>query len=176
MKLFQFPLAFSAIFCTFIVHAVPVDVSWSDPHKFRDLSSVTEKKSSFQHRFFKEINKHLNELSTRLPHGYKLSIDVTQVDLAGRIDFVHGQRIRVIKDMYYPNMAFTYRLHDNSGKLMLSSSEQIKGKAFLANATPRSSVFDSFPYEKRMLTNWYKKEFAAILKESSQNKDSFNAH
>ncbi|NMP31775.1 DUF3016 domain-containing protein [Thalassotalea sp. M1531] len=144
------------------VNAMPVDISWSDADKYRDLRSVTETRASFQQRFYKEISKHLNELSQSLPHDYKMSIDVTNVDLAGRIQLVKGQQIRVVKDMYYPNMAFKYKLLDKSGQLVASEDVQVKGTNFLLNSNSRMRN-EAFPHEKKMLTEWFKKEFTQVI-------------
>ncbi|WP_448214200.1 DUF3016 domain-containing protein [Colwellia sp. MEBiC06753] len=139
------------------VMAQPVEISWSNPDKYRDLRSVVETKTKIQHRFFKEINQHMNKLSEQLPHGYKLTMDVTQVDLAGKIEFVNSQQIRVVKDIFYPNMAFSYQLADESGTILFKDDAQIKGKNFLMNSRQYSS-FEQFPHEKKMLTEWFNKE------------------
>ena len=139
------------------VFANPVNISWSDPSEYRDLRSTIETKEKLQHRFFKEINAHMNDLSQQLPAGYKLSLDVYQVDLAGRIETVHSQRIRVVKDMYYPNMAFNFKLVDKSGQLVLTDKAKIKGRNFLLNTSMRS-INESFKYEKKMLSDWFEKD------------------
>lgn len=163
MRAGQLMLIFALVPFSFSSYAMPVDISWSNADKYRDLRSVVEKKTAFQHRFFKAIHGHLNELSTNLPHGYKLSVDVTQVDLAGRIELVNGQQVRVVKDIHYPNMSLSYKLSDAKGEVVQANKAQIRGKSFLMHRKSSDS-YESFPYEKRMLTRWYQKEFATIVK------------
>ncbi|MFD2167655.1 DUF3016 domain-containing protein [Thalassotalea euphylliae] len=158
----QLTIAFVvAAFLSPISYASIVDISWSNADKYRDLKSVTETKAKIQKRFFKEIHAHLNELGTSLPHKFTLSIDVTQVDLAGRIDMVNGQQIRIVRDMYYPNMILTYRLKDAEGKVIQSQESKLKGRNFLRQANRLDD--DAFKHEKYMITDWFEKEFATVI-------------
>lgn len=165
-KLLAISLILPSLLITFASAAsMPVEVSWSNVDKYRDLRAVNEVKSKFQQRFFKEMGKHLNELAEQLPSGYKLTLDVDNVDLAGHITFVRGQEIRVIKDMYYPNISFNYTLTDDKGQVVDQKATKAKGKAFMMNASTQLG-HRSFPYEKNLFSHWFNKELMANLEQS----------
>ncbi|WP_448553648.1 DUF3016 domain-containing protein [Thalassotalea montiporae] len=152
-------LSFSSL--AFSAQPNKVEVNWTNAEKYRDLRSTTETKRNFQQRFFKEISAYLKELSQSLPKGYQLNMDVTQVDLAGRITFVRGQQVRIIKDIDYPNMAFSYQLKNASGQIIAEQQAQVKGKAFLAGSQHQSHRMKPFAYEKQMLEDWFDKEIVS---------------
>ncbi|MAG75300.1 MAG: hypothetical protein CL811_00960 [Colwelliaceae bacterium] len=169
-RLLAISLILPSLLITFASSAsMPVEVSWSNVEKYRDLRAANEAKSKFQQRFFKEMSNHLNKLAEQLPHGYKLTMDVDNVDLAGRITFVNGQEIRVIKDMFYPNMSFSYTLTDDKGQVLDKRETKAKGKAFMMNTNSQLG-HRSFPYEKNLLSHWFNKELLANLKESDIEK------
>ena len=153
-------IAFLLCLCSQNAWASPVEISWSNPDKYRDLRAVNETKTAIRYRFFKEISHYMNELSQDLPHGYQLMMDVSQVDLAGNIEFVHGQQVRVVKDMFYPNMAFRYQLKNSQGQVVLADDVHIKGKNFLLS-TKRRVGSEPFLYEKKMIADWFNR---AVLK------------
>ncbi|REL28383.1 DUF3016 domain-containing protein [Thalassotalea euphylliae] len=134
-----------------------VEINWTNAEHYRDLRSTTETKQATQRRFFKEMGEYLNHLSTQLPDGYKLALEVTQVDLAGRIRFVNGQQVRIVKDIDYPNMAFSYRLTAPNGQLIKAETAQVKGKRFLLGAQHQPHKLKPFAYEKKMIEAWFDK-------------------
>ena len=135
-----------------------VEINWTNADKYRDLRSTTETKQVIQRRFFKEMGEYLNQLSKQLPDGYKLVLKVTQVDLAGRIRFVNGQQVRIVKDIYYPNMTFSYKLTAPNGQLISAEEAQVKGKSFLLGSQHLPHKLKPFAYEKKMMENWFDKK------------------
>ena len=135
-----------------------VEINWTNADKYRDLRSTTETKQAIQRRFFKEMGEYLSQLSRQLPDGYKLALEVTQVDLAGRIRFVNGQQVRIVKDIYYPNMAFSYKLTAPNGQLISAEKAQVKGKNFLLGSQYQPHKLKPFVYEKKMMENWFDKK------------------
>jgi len=159
MKL-TFSTVFLAIVMTAQVQAGEVKVTWQEPEKFTDIRPGNESKSGFQARMIKELDLIFADLAKKLPDAYQWDVTVTDVDLAGDVrPFFRNtvDDIRVIKDLYWPRMTFSFDLKDEKGKSVASGTENVKDMNFLMRsglATGNSS----FRYEEQMLRDWFAKQ------------------
>lgn len=137
-----------------------VKVTWQEPEKFTDIRPGNESKSGFQARMIKELDQIFADMAKKLPDAYQWDVTVTDVDLAGDVrPFFRNtvDDIRVIKDLYWPRMTFSFNLKDEKGKSIASGTENIKDMNFLMRsglATGNSS----FRYEEQMLRDWFAKQ------------------
>ena len=104
------------------------------------------------------VREHLVELGERyLPLGQTLTIEILDIDLAGEFEWWHTQYdIRFLRNVTSPRMQIRYVLEEN-GRIIGQAEEWISDTAYLMMASPsRSGVM---PYEKRMMTRWFRSRF-----------------
>jgi len=145
-----------------VAYAATSEVTWTDYKKYRDIDPGNEGRKRFRERTFKNLEKHFTKLADKLPEGQVLKIDVTDVDLAGDTNAAGIHRTRIIKQIYMPRMNFSYELLDANGKVIQSDKVVIKDMNFMSgsNLKYRSK---SLGYEKKMLDDWFKDTFNAII-------------
>lgn len=149
-----------AVAMTGQVQAGEVKVAWQEPEKFTDIRPGNEFRSDFQARMIKEFDSIFADLAKKLPDGYQWDVTVTDVDLAGDVrPFFRSSvnEIRVIKDLYWPRMTFSFELKDGQGKSVVSGTENLKDMNFLMHSNLAGSN-NSFRYEEQMLRDWFKKQ------------------
>ena len=153
-------IAISTVSAT--VSAAQVEVKWTNPDKYRDIYAGDENRKVFRERLFKSLDKHFAKLASKLPEKQVLKIDVKDVDLAGDVSFGSINRIRIVKDIYFPRFKFSYQLIDEKGKVIKSGKENLKDMNSLHTNNLRYKN-ESFGYEKRMIENWFNKTFKTRL-------------
>lgn len=139
---------------TYNVYAGTVDVTWTDHEKYRDIRPGNESRKHFRENIFKDFEKHFAQLAEKLPEGQVLKINVTDVDLAG--DTLAGgiNRIRIVKDIYFPRINFTYQLVSADGTEIDAAQVSLKDMNFMASSRLRYR-HESLGYEKKMLDDWF---------------------
>jgi len=136
--------------------AATSEVVWKDSDNYRDVKQANGADKPFKKRVFKSLEEHFSSLATKLPADHKLQIEVTNVDLAGSVQYVKTQELRVVKDVYIPRINLSYTLVDGSGKVVKSADVKIKDMSFMNQAKLNRDFLD---YEKSMLTEWFSKTF-----------------
>lgn len=142
-----------------IVQAAQVEVQWSNPDKYTDIDPGQEHRQRFKDRTFKEFEKHFAKLAESLPENQKLLFDITNVDLAGDVNFGSMQRIRIVKSIFFPRMEFSYQLLNADNTVIKSEAVALKDMGFL-NHTRLKYNHQFLSYEKELLDDWFKKTFA----------------
>ncbi len=133
------------------------EVKWINPDDYRDVDAGEGHRAKFKKRVFADFEKHFAKLAEKLPEGQILIIDVTDVDLAGDVN-QSMRRIRVVKDIFFPRIEFTYQVQD-ANKMEISTGEvNLKDMNFLMGSQLRYKN-DSLGYEKKMLDEWFEKTF-----------------
>ena len=158
-KILSLTILIASMSISSISHAGKVEVTWTAPEKYRDIRAGEENRKRFKARTFNALEKHLAKLSMKLPQEQLLKINVTDVDLAG--DTLHGgiERIRIIKDIYFPRLKFTYQLlNKTDGKVILAEEVNLKDMGFMQRGRLKYKN-QSLSYEKVMLDNWFDKTF-----------------
>ena len=146
--------------------AATTEVTWGDYKKFRDIDSGNEHRKPFRERTFKEFEKHFTKLASTLPEKQMLKVDVTDVDLAGDTRFDSTNQIRVVKDLYFPRLNFSYTLIDEKGQVIQEETIVLKDMNFMqgGNLKYRSKALG---YEKKMLDKWFKDTFSDMPAKSN---------
>ncbi|MBT0585318.1 DUF3016 domain-containing protein [Alteromonas oceanisediminis] len=142
-----------------------VSVTWQSPDDYRDVRPTNQSRTRFQEQTFNRLEAHFAEMAEALPEGQMLEVTVTDVDLAGQVwpsSFVGlgsgAEDVRIIKDIDIPRMSFSYQLKEN-GLVIKESDVDLKDMGFL-HTSLRGSDSETLRYEKRMLDDWFKKEFS----------------
>lgn len=141
------------------LEAAEVEVKWTNPDKYSDIDAGEEHRKHFKERTFKSLEKHFAKLAESLPEGQKLILDVTNVDLAGDVNHAGIKRIRIVKDIFFPRMEFSYQLLNADNTVIKSEDVSIKDMGFLMHNGLRYRS-QSLGYEKEMLDDWFKKTFS----------------
>ena len=139
-------------------------LTWSDPAKFTDIVASNSTDKSYRKSVEKALTAEFTAQVGKLPADQKMSIHVTNVDLAGEVDPIPGRagyRVRVLKDVDYPQISLDYRIADAAGTVVKERQGVVlKDVGFLASASKAASRQD-FYYERHMIKEWFGKEILA---------------
>lgn len=144
-----------------------LNVTWQEPEKFTDIRAANDSRSRFQDRVQRNFEKFFQEIASELPEGYSWQITVTDVDLAGEVDYFAtgtGQAIRVIKEINSPAIRFNHLLRDQYGEEVVGGEERFRDMGFMSRMSPRGST-PEFEFERVMLQDWFKKELQPKITE-----------
>ncbi len=138
-----------------------VEVSFSDPEKFTDAADGPRGSDHGRDGNLDTIKQHLIERASRvLPEGQRLSVTITDVDLAGEVEPWRtgaAQDIRLIKDIYSPRITLDYRVTDASGAVVKEGSARLSDLSF--NMKLHANRSDARVYEKDLIDDWVRAEF-----------------
>ncbi len=143
--------------------AATVDINWVEPGKYQDIDPGNSHKKRFQKRVFETLENQFRDLAKNLPENYQMKISVTDIDLAGDVQFTNTNRIRIVKDLYFPRMHFSYELLGKEQKSLKTAEVKIKDMRFLQALHSASRRNDFLYYESKMIEDWFNKTFAEYL-------------
>jgi hypothetical protein len=150
------------LFTALAAQAANVEIVWHEPEKYRDIRGGVESQKSFQDRVVAALGSYFEEAAGEtLPADQTLYLTITDVDLAGDVEyffFRFPMGIRVMRDIYFPAIEFSYELRDENGKVLKSGEENIKdmGYSYSGMVYLHNPPFD---YEKRMIDDWFRRNF-----------------
>jgi len=134
-----------------------VKVTYIESDKFADLPFSPWDRENILER----ITEHFNKLGERLPQGQDLTIEVIDIDLAGREYPAprSGRDLRVMKGMAdWPTMDLRYSLTQD-GKVLKEGKAKLSDMSYMQRIN-RASDSDPLRYEKRMIDDWFDKNIA----------------
>ncbi|MFT5635868.1 MAG: hypothetical protein ACI89T_001323 [Cognaticolwellia sp.] len=137
--------------------AAQVEVKWTNPDKYTDVDAGEGHRQHFKDRTFKVLEKHFAKMAEALPEQQKLIFDITNLDLAGDVDF-GAKRIRIVKDIFFPRIEFSYQLINADNTVVKSAEVSLKDMGFLMHSSLRHRN-QTLGYEKDMLDGWFSKTF-----------------
>ncbi len=158
------------VLSTVAVQAGEVKIEWQEPEKFTDIRPANDSRKAYRERVMKKFDGFFAEMATQLPEGYKWDVTVTDVDLAGDVDYFAGgagNALRIVKDIYSPAIRFTHVLRDKHGEEVVSSEERLRDMSFMHNLRSTNQN-EEFQYEKQMLQSWFKKELQPKVEQYAQ--------
>ena len=138
--------------------AAAVEVTWSNPDKYSDVDAGEEHRQHFKDRTFKAFEKHFINMAALLPETQKLVFDMTDIDLAGDVNFGGMKRVRIIKDIFFPSMSFSYQLLNADNSVVKSGDVALKDMGFMMHSGLKYRD-RALGYEKEMFDDWFKKTF-----------------
>lgn len=138
-----------------VAYAATSEVTWTDYEKYRDIRpSSNGGRKQFRENTFKNLEKHFAKLAENLPEGQVFKIEVTDVDLAGDTNAGGINNYRIVKDIYFPRMNFSYQLVNADGSEVVSAEVALKDMNFLMGSSLKYRN-QSLGYEKKMLDDWF---------------------
>lgn len=139
----------------------PVTVELGDfntMHEVRKLNGIQRRDTERQ---IKMLADWLTKAAQKnLAAGQSLHITLTDVDLAGDYEPSTGfdmQHVRVVREMYPPNIDLSWRLTDANGANLDEGAVGLRDMGFLSANSPTTQ--QSLTYEKRMLRKWLSQHF-----------------
>ncbi|MFD2167656.1 DUF3016 domain-containing protein [Thalassotalea euphylliae] len=165
LKLAAIVLALSPLFTVASAQAAEASVEWINPDEYRDVRPANESRKRFQERTFKEFEEFFVELAAKLPEGQKLHVKVTNVDLAGNVEFGRTQQIRIVRQIHFPRFEFEYSLLDADKEVVTAGQEDLKDMNFLHHVNTKVNS-ESLKYEKYMIEKWFNQTFETLIAKS----------
>jgi hypothetical protein len=142
-------------------------VQWNNPEKYTDIRSGDQSAEGMRKSIAKSLGGEFSGLASQLPPGYRLSITVTDLDLAGEVDPVELRQmhqIRVLKDIYFPRMVFDYRLTDPAGDVLLEQSGVVLNDMQYMSSMRTTRSGESFHSERKMIRDWFNERILPNVK------------
>ena len=148
----------------FMTNDGKVNILWQNTNDYTDIEATIGVQSKFEQYLFTQLTQELGKLANKhLTEGQQLDLTVTNVDLAGDVQPTFGASvddIRVVTDLYPPKLDFEYTLSQN-GKVIASGTEKLRNMSYLSDLQPLNN--DTFRYEQKLLTEWFKKTIKPLL-------------
>ncbi|MBL8644699.1 MAG: DUF3016 domain-containing protein [Rhodospirillaceae bacterium] len=139
-----------------------VKVSFLNPEKYLDAGLYRDYGAKSREATMTELRKHFEKLGAKyLAPGQTLSIDVEDIDLAGRFEpwRADAYDIRFLTDATWPRITLRYKL-EGAGGTVTSGEEVVRNMNYLMLQTRRDSG-ETLHHEKAMLDDWFKSRFVA---------------
>lgn len=150
--------------------AAEVETTWQQPEKFTDIRPANDSRKRYQEQVIKQMDQVFVSMAEKLPEGYKWQVTVTDLDLAGDVDYFAGgagQALRIVKDIHSPAIKFNYVLRDKHGEEVASGEEKLRDMGFMHGSKSIHET-DTLYYEKQMLTDWFNKKLMPQVTEHAQ--------
>lgn len=136
-----------------------VTVSFTDPDHFTDAGQRADTARA-RAKTRTDVEKFLQSLGAEyLPAGRILTIEILDIDLAGRFEpwNLAAHDVRFMTDVTWPRFRLRYTLTDGE-HVVLQAEETIRDQNYQMNPAGRIST-DPLVYEKTMLREWFKDRF-----------------
>jgi hypothetical protein len=141
-----------------LASAAGATVEFVNPEKFTDAGrsySPGERGGNLG-----QLKDHLIERAGKLlPAEQKLSVTVTDVDLAGDFDKRQSiaNEVRIVKEVYPPRIKLTFRLEGADGALLKEGSRDLRDMNFMQGNLRYKG--EALGYEKELIDDWLRREF-----------------
>jgi hypothetical protein len=160
-------MTISLLLLSFSAHAGDLKIDWIDIKKYTDIEVADGAQKPFEERVVRDLTEFFTTAAKEyLPVDQILYVRITDLDLAGDVDYFfepYEQPMRVIKEIYFPSIEFSYELRDAQNQVIKSGSENIKDMDFLFTGI-KSLKSDPFYYEQQLIDNWFRNTFNKIKK------------
>ncbi len=134
-----------------------VTVTFQDPDKFTDVRENGRTDTSTY--YLDQLRDYIQQTAAPLlATGQKLTVTVTDVDLAGENLFNQPYQIRVMKDIYAPRVKLKFQLLGADGAVVKEGERRLQDLDYLMQSG-RPGSEEPLYYDKQMLRNWLQKEF-----------------
>jgi len=139
--------------------AAGATVTFTQPEQFSDVPHAAWERE----RILNQVSKHFDVLAAKLPAGQSLKVEITDLDLAGRLlPFRSGvPELRVVgKGADWPHMTLRYTITQGD-QVLKSGEETLSNMSYMDHIRFNRYRDDTLRFEKEMLDNWFKERIAA---------------
>jgi hypothetical protein len=149
--------------CAAVVLRERVQVNWAPDQQLSEVKDNPIRRGWLRPKDWeKSLGDYLRVRADRLlPAGQQLQIGIDDIKLAGSFEPWHGpaaQDIRFLKDIYPPRIDLHYKLLAADGSTIREGAGKLRDMAYLQHTVANTS--DSLAYDKRMIDDWLRREFA----------------
>lgn len=128
-------------------------VTFANPDNFADMPHEPWVRDQVK----LELVEHFGKLAAKLPAGQDLTVEVIDVDLAGRIWPMHRLTHRDLRVLEggadWPHIKLRYNI-TQGGNVVKSGEDMIKSMDYMMRIN-KYSTGDTLRYEKQMLDTWF---------------------
>ena len=146
-------------------NAIRTTVIFSAPEKFTDVGNSFHSDRD-RDATLAELKSYLiRRAGAFVSLGEKLTITVTDVDLAGDFEPWRGPQyddVRIVRDIYPPRIDLTFQLTDADGKVVKEGKRELRDLAFMMKLSIDQN--DPLRFEKNLLDDWLREEFRSLKK------------
>ena len=147
--------------------AVPTDrvqVSWAPTDKLTEVRDNQMERGWLRpDDWMRSLDKEWRRAGEHsLPAGQQLQVTINDIKLAGSFEpwrRFDQQDIRIMKDIYPPHVDLHYKLLAADGSVIREGDAKLRDGAYLQHAI--GSTTDPLRYDKRLINDWVRHEFAA---------------
>lgn len=139
--------------------AAGATVTYTQPEQFSDVPHASWERE----RILNQVSKHFDVLAAKLPAGQSLKVEVTDIDLAGRmLPYRSGTPdLRVVgKGADWPHLSLRYTITQGD-QVIKSGEETLSNMSYLDRIRFNRYKDDTLRFEKEMLDDWFKERIAA---------------
>jgi hypothetical protein len=154
MKASRIALAALALTAT-AAFAGTAEVRFVNPERFSDLGTF----KSDEQANMDTLSFYIGQLAQQLPPDQVLRVDVLDVDLAGEPRQTRNGPLRIARDVSFPAMHMRWSLESN-GRVLRTGDQRITDVFYRHRIREARYSTTSLFYEKRMLDDWFRGEFA----------------
>jgi hypothetical protein len=143
-------------------HAATVAFEYTNPDEFRDIRATEQSQPKFEQSVLREFEDEFRDQAAKLPDGQTLHVTLTDVDLAGDIEYFHHAYpfgLRVIRDIDFPQMELSYELRDASGAVLKSGDDRIADMNFHFPTYATRLNQQPLDYERALIKQWVRETF-----------------
>lgn len=155
----------SAALAAVPAQAADAEIVWQNPGEYRDIQvSNTGSQKKFQERVFDKLTRHFQTMAARhLPAQQTLHVEVTDVDLAGYVEYFllpNNQSVQLVDDLFMPALSFNYELRDDQDRVIDRGEAKLKERSnLLYFGSALIDRNDSLFFEKRLIDQWFRESF-----------------
>lgn len=141
-----------------------VEVIFDHPEKFTDVKDSMFGSDEGRDAILAKIRDYIDERAAQdVPAGDKLTVTITDIDLAGAFEPWHNSRlddVRIIRDVYPPKFDLSFKLTAADGKVVKEGTRHLVDVMFMQRLTPNPD--DPLRYEKNLLDDWIRSDFSQL--------------
>jgi hypothetical protein len=143
-----------------------MQVNFFEPEKYTDVKMSHMGDDRDRDDLLGRIRDYLIEQAKYyVPLGQTLEITFTDIDMAGDYEpwrNMQLQDVRIVKDLYPPRMALSFRLTDAEGNVLKQGKRDLRDMSFLLKLSIDRN--DTLRHEKNLLEDWLRSEFGRVKK------------
>jgi hypothetical protein len=140
------------------------EVIFFEREKFTDVKDGFAETPAGRDAILDQIKDYIvSQAKWYVPADQKLTVTITDVDLAGDFEPARGPRlddVRIIRDIYPPKISLSFKLTDADGKELKHGTRDLTDLMFMSKLTMNPN--DPLRYEKNLLDDWLRTDFKRI--------------
>jgi hypothetical protein len=130
------------------------EVSFRNPAKFTEMEINPNERTDWLDELSRYVARHA---SGGLPADERLSVTVTDVQLAGRLERRRRGDVRIVRDTSPPRIDLSFRLESAQGVTLKEGERQLRDIGFLTGSLRHRG--EALAHEKGLIDAWLRQEF-----------------